>query len=427
MAKRFLRSIYLSDMFTLVLGILAGSWVAFGTPAIWAVSPPDGGSIWPLVAMLGLGVTIASYVSFVSWAQVAPRPSYGRAFGIVAVTIAITAVGLVVTRAYWSRSFLAVTLVVWLLLMIVYRYVLRRRPWTEEMVVITREESLAHDLAAAPHTDVVAFYGPRDEPPGDPLPAGTTLVVDLRAVLSDEMAQWVSSASIAGTNIRAMAPTYEEHTGRIPMVHLAEGWELSQPVRLNGYEPLKRTIDIVLTVVTFPIWFVLAILIAIAVRIDSPGPVIYRQERVGKDGDRFTLYKFRTMVKDAEIDGPKFATEDDPRLTRTGRLLRKTRMDELPQLWNVIKGNLSLVGPRPERPVFVAEYIRAIPFYNNRSFVRPGVTGWAQVNYGYADDEADAIEKLTYDLYYVKHMALGLDFQILGKSVWTVLTGFGAR
>jgi exopolysaccharide biosynthesis polyprenyl glycosylphosphotransferase len=427
MANRFLRSIFLSDMVALVLGIHVGTWVAFGTPAIWTVSPPDGGSIWPLVAMLALGATIASYVSFMSWAQVAPRPSYGRAFGIVGVTIALTAVGLVVTRAYWSRSFLAVTLVVWLILMITYRFVLRRRPWTERMVLVTGEKSLAEDLHDAPHTDVVDIYRPRDEPPGDPLPAQTTLVVDLRAVLSDEMAQWVSSTSIAGSLIRAMSPTYEEHTGRIPMVHLAEGWELSQPVHTNSYGPLKRAIDIVLTVVTLPFWLVLAVVIGIAVRIDSPGPVIYRQERVGKDGDRFTLYKFRTMVKDAEVDGPKFAAEDDPRLTRTGRFLRKTRMDELPQLWNVLRGNLSLVGPRPERPVFVDEYIRTIPFYNNRTLVRPGVTGWAQVNYGYADDEADAIEKLTYDLYYVKHMALGLDFQILGRSVWTVLTGFGAR
>ena len=427
MANRFLRSIYVSDMVSLVFGILAASWVAFGTPAIWSASIPAGGSIWPLVSMLILGVTIASYVSFVSWAGVAPRPSYGRAFGIVAVTVAITAVGLVVTRAYWSRSFLAVTLVVWLILMLVYRYVLRRRPWSEQMVLVTGEESLAKDLREAPHTDVVACYQPRDEPPGDPLPAQNTLVVDLRALLSEEMAQWVSSASIAGTNIRAMAPTYEEHTGRIPMVHLAEGWELSQPVHTNSYGPLKRAIDIVFTVLTLPLWVALAVVISIAVRIDSPGPVIYRQERVGKEGARFTLYKFRTMVKDAETDGPKFAAEDDPRLTRTGRLLRKTRMDELPQLWNVIKGNLSLVGPRPERPVFVEEYVRTIPFYNNRSLIRPGVTGWAQVNYGYADDEADAIEKLTYDLYYVKHMALGLDFQILGKSIWTVLTGFGAR
>jgi lipopolysaccharide/colanic/teichoic acid biosynthesis glycosyltransferase len=345
----------------------------------------------------------------------------------VGVTIALTAIGLVVTRTYWSRQFLAVTLAVWLILMIVYRFVLRRRPWTEKMVLVTGEDSLAGDLRFAQHTDVVASYLPRDEPPGDPLPAQTTLVVDLRAVLSEEMAQWVSSASIAGTDIRAMAPTYEEHTGRIPMVHLAEGWELSQPVHANGYGPVKRVIDVVLTVLTIPLWLMLAVVIWIAVRVDSPGPVIYHQERVGKDGDLFTLYKFRTMVQDAEINGPKFAAEDDPRLTRTGRLLRKTRMDELPQLWNVIKGNLSLVGPRPERPVFVDEYMRTIPFYNNRSLVRPGVTGWAQVNYGYADDEADAIEKLTFDLYYVKYMALGLDFQILGRSIWTVLTGFGAR
>ena len=165
----------------------------------------------------------------------------------------------------------------------------------------------------------------------------------------------------------------------------------------------------------------------VAVKIDTPGPAIYSQVRIGREGSQFTLYKFRTMVNDAEIDGPKFAAEDDPRLTRTGRLLRKTRMDELPQLWNVIRGNLSLVGPRPERPVFVDGYVETIPFYNNRSLVRPGVTGWAQVNYGYADDEADAIEKLTYDLYYVKHMALDLDTQIIGKSIWTVLTGFGAR
>ena len=427
MGNRFLRSVFISDMAVLVLGILAGSWSAFGTPAIWTVSPEGGGSVWTLVGLLALSATIASYVSFMSWADIAPRPSYGRAFGIVAVTVALTAVGLVIARTYWSRQFLVVTVVVWLVLMLGYRFVLRRRPWSERMVLVTGEESLAEDLGHAPHTSVVEFYRPRDEPPGDPLPAGTTLVVDLRALLSEEMAQWVSSSSIAGSYIRALAPTYEEHTGRIPMVHLAEGWELSQPVHANGYGPLKRVIDIVLTVVTLPLWLVLAAVIWIAVRVDSPGPVIYRQERVGREGSRFTLYKFRTMVKDAEIDGPRFAAEDDPRFTRTGRLLRKTRMDELPQLWNVLTGKLSLVGPRPERPVFVDEYVRTIPFYNNRSLVRPGVTGWAQVNYGYADDEADTIEKLTYDLYYVKHMALGLDFQILGKSIWTVLTGFGAR
>ena len=113
--------------------------------------------------------------------------------------------------------------------------------------------------------------------------------------------------------------------------------------------------------------------------------------------------------------------------TGSGRVLRKTRMDEVPQLWNVLKGDLSLVGPRPERPIFVDEFSRTIPYYADRLLIRPGVTGWAQVNYGYADDEAETIEKLTYDLYYVKHSSLWFDVQILGKSVWTVFTGFGAR
>ena len=179
--------------------------------------------------------------------------------------------------------------------------------------------------------------------------------------------------------------------------------------------------------ITFPIWIVVWGLVWLLVRIDSSGPAIYRQQRVGRNGAPFTLYKFRTMVSDAERSGPQFASPNDPRITRTGRFLRKSRLDEIPQLWNVVRGDLALVGPRPERPVFVDEYSRTIPFYGSRTLIRPGVTGWAQVNYGYADGEADTIEKLTYDLYYVKHSSLWLDIHILGLSVWTVLTGRGAR
>jgi lipopolysaccharide/colanic/teichoic acid biosynthesis glycosyltransferase len=163
------------------------------------------------------------------------------------------------------------------------------------------------------------------------------------------------------------------------------------------------------------------------VKLDSPGPALYHQKRTGRNEKPFTLHKFRTMGVDAEVGGPRFAALDDPRITRVGRFLRKSRLDEIPQLWNVLRGDLSIVGPRPERPVFVEEYERAIPFYGSRHLIRPGVTGWAQVNYGYADDEADTVEKLTYDLYYVKHQSVWLDLHILGLSVWTVLTGFGAR
>jgi lipopolysaccharide/colanic/teichoic acid biosynthesis glycosyltransferase len=133
------------------------------------------------------------------------------------------------------------------------------------------------------------------------------------------------------------------------------------------------------------------------------------------------------MVNNAESSGPQFAKPNDPRLTRIGGFLRKSRIDEVPQLWNVLKGDLSLVGPRPERPIFVGQDSRSIPFYDSRHLIRPGVTGWAQVNFGYADDGADAIEKLTYDLYYVKYSSVWLDVHILGLSIWTVLSGFGAR
>ena len=163
------------------------------------------------------------------------------------------------------------------------------------------------------------------------------------------------------------------------------------------------------------------------VKIDSPGPAIYRQRRVGRNGAEFTLYKFRTMSTDAERDGPRFTSQDDPRITRTGRFLRKSRLDEVPQLWNVLRGELAIVGPRPERPVFVDQFSRTIPFYASRQLIRPGVTGWAQVHYGYADGEADTVEKLTYDLYYVKHSSLWMDVHVLGMSIWTVLTGTGAR
>jgi lipopolysaccharide/colanic/teichoic acid biosynthesis glycosyltransferase len=160
---------------------------------------------------------------------------------------------------------------------------------------------------------------------------------------------------------------------------------------------------------------------------DSSGAAIYRQQRIGLNSEEFTLYKFRTMVADAERDGPRFTSVNDNRLTKVGRFLRRFRADEIPQLWNVLKGDVSLVGPRPERPVFTDQFEATIPFYSYRHLVRPGVTGWAQVNFGYADNERDTVEKLTYDLYYVKHMSPWLDLSILGRSMWTVLSGFGAK
>jgi lipopolysaccharide/colanic/teichoic acid biosynthesis glycosyltransferase len=295
------------------------------------------------------------------------------------------------------------------------------------MVVITNEKQLADDLRMSPHAEVVAVVDPLGDPSDVPLVDAGSLVLDLRSVLSDEMAQWVSSASVSGQRVRPLISVYEEHTGRIPLVHIIGGWEVSRPVQRSGYAPAKRFFDVVLVALTLPIWAIVWAITWLAVKIDSRGAALYRQTRVGRSDEEFTLVKFRTMVNNAESSGPQFAKRNDPRLTRIGGFLRKSRLDEGPQLWNVLRGDLSLVGPRPERPVFVEQYSRTIPFYDSRHLIRPGVTGWSQVNFGYADGDADTIEKLTYDLYYVKYSSIWLDVHILGLSVWTVLSGFGAR
>lgn len=405
--------------------MLVASYLTFDRVLPWVGTRPAE-NIWPMLGMLFGGALLGSYTSLRMWAQGTPRPSYGRALTIVAMSVAVTAIGIVLVRPYWSRPYLASVAGLWLVGTVLHRYVRRLRPWTENLVVITGEKSLIDDLDDAEHTNIAEVYDPAGEPPTE-LPEGVTLVVDLRPVMSDMMAQFVSSWNLAGYPVRPLSTVYEEYTGRLPMVHLAEGWELSAPVRRNEYANFKRAIDITLVVLTAPLWLLLAASIWVMVRIDSNGPAIYHQERMGRDGELFTLYKFRTMVVDAERDGPQFTAPNDSRLTNVGRFLRRFRADEIPQLINVVKGDLSLVGPRPERPVFTAQYESSIPFYSYRHLVRPGVTGWAQVNFGYADNEHDTVEKLTYDLYYVKHMSPWLDLLVLGRSIWTVLTGFGAK
>jgi exopolysaccharide biosynthesis polyprenyl glycosylphosphotransferase len=167
---------------------------------------------------------------------------------------------------------------------------------------------------------------------------------------------------------------------------------------------------------------------AVAIKLDSPGPVFYRQERIGRFGRSFTMVKFRSMTVNAEACGnPRWAQKEDPRITRVGRFIRAARIDELPQLANVIRGDMSLVGPRPERPHFVEQLARAIPFYHQRAYVKPGLTGWAQVNYPYGASVEDAREKLAYDLFYVKHRSVCLDLVILLLTVRVVLFRDGAR
>jgi sugar transferase (PEP-CTERM system associated) len=236
-------------------------------------------------------------------------------------------------------------------------------------------------------------------------------------------------AKLRGIRVEDATTTYERVTGKILIDDLRPSWLIfSDGFRVSRLTRwLKRVIDLTLAVVLAVLSAPLMLLTAIAIAIESGFPVLYCQERVGENGQSFTLCKFRSMRKDAEEDGrPVWARNGDERITRVGRFIRLTRLDELPQLWNVLKGDMSFVGPRPERPFFVAELSKEIPFYQQRHVVKPGITGWAQVKYRYGASIEDATEKLRYDLYYVKHLSIFFDLTIVFDTVKVVLFRRGA-
>ncbi len=187
----------------------------------------------------------------------------------------------------------------------------------------------------------------------------------------------------------------------------------------------KRLIDIVVSLLLLIITLPITLLLFVIIPMSSTGKAIYSQTRVGLFGRNFTIYKFRTMVSNAEASGPQLATQNDPRITPLGNFMRKTRLDELPQLWNVLKGDMSLVGPRPERPYFVEQFKKQIPLYSRRLRVRPGITGWAQVKWKYDESFDDVVEKTKYDLFYVENMSLRMDLKILINTIATVILGKG--
>jgi exopolysaccharide biosynthesis polyprenyl glycosylphosphotransferase len=231
-----------------------------------------------------------------------------------------------------------------------------------------------------------------------------------------------------GTEVRHLSDLYEEITGRISVRHVASHWVAALPRRAGGgrtYDLAKRFLDVIVAAAALVVVSPVMLLIALAIRLESSGPVIYRQPRQGYLGKTFDVRKFRTMIASAENGVAVWATPRDPRRTRIGRFLRPTRLDELPQLWNVLVGDMSLIGPRPERPAFVAELQKAIPFYRARMLVRPGITGWAQVNFTYAASIEDALEKLQYDLYYVKHRSAFLDLVIALKTIGVLVRAGG--
>ena len=252
------------------------------------------------------------------------------------------------------------------------------------------------------------------------------LVVDLTANLSSEWRNFVLSCGTAGIPVFDSTRAREMMTGQVELTSLAHiGFDALLPHRI--YQKVKSAADIVAAIALLPLALPVIGIAALAVRLESPGPALFIQKRVGYRGRIFHCYKLRSMHAAAESAGPSFTTDADPRITRVGRFIRKYRIDELPQIFNVLMGEMSWIGPRPEALTLAQAYERSIPYYNFRHSVKPGISGWAAVRQGNVAEVDAATQKLRYDFFYIKNLSPSLDALIMAKTVWTMLTGFGSK
>lgn len=254
-----------------------------------------------------------------------------------------------------------------------------------------------------------------------------TLITTVNPQTRPEIAAQLLSAVRRKMEIFSFHSFYEKITGKIHVASIDQMWfldNLSEGTK-RTYDIISRFVDILLSIILLIIAIPFVPFIWMLIKIDDPGTSFFMQYRVGRAGRKFMAIKFRSMKQNAEANGPQWAVQNDPRVTRVGKFLRKTRIDEIPQLVNILKGEMSFVGPRPERPEFVSKLKDTIPFYNERHIVKPGLTGWAQINFPYGASENDALLKLQYDLYYVKNRSLILDVSILLKTIRIILSGSG--
>jgi lipopolysaccharide/colanic/teichoic acid biosynthesis glycosyltransferase len=271
-------------------------------------------------------------------------------------------------------------------------------------------QAMSSDITSKPLTELVVRTG------------ANVVVLDRIAIADPTILSQVAALHENGIRVRTLSLFYEEWLGKLPMSELERESLLFDIREVHGarYLRVKRVIDVFISLVGAAVLLVVFPFVVVGNLLANRGPVFYRQERVGKAGRCFTILKFRTM-RDGEGLPSEWTQADDPRVTPFGRFLRRTHLDELPQVVNVVRGDLSIVGPRPEQPRYVEELLDKLPFYNLRHLVRPGLTGWAQVKYGYAGDERDALEKLQYEFWYLRNQGLLLDARIIGRTVRSVI------
>ena len=280
----------------------------------------------------------------------------------------------------------------------------------------------AGSAAQIPHANWICLNTPEL-----PQTSVQAVVADLHCPdLSADWQRFLAACTLDGIPVYNIRQIEESLTGRVKIRHLYEN-DLGSLLPPAGYMLVKRLLDILCVLAALPFALPLMLLTAIAIRLESAGSVLFVQNRVGQGGREFKIYKFRSMRTDSEQNGAQLAQVGDSRITRVGSFIRKTRLDELPQFFNILKGDMSLIGPRPEQKVFVEQFEKSIPFYQYRHIVKPGLSGWAQVTQGYAGNTDETQVKIEHDFYYIKHFSFSLDVLIMFKTVKIILTGFGAR
>jgi exopolysaccharide biosynthesis polyprenyl glycosylphosphotransferase len=328
-----------------------------------------------------------------------------------------------------------------------YRLLIGRSPFSRRVIVVGAGgagQAIVETIEryVKPHYDVVGFVDEdvaKPLPPGAPRILGTPedllnlagkykameIVLAVTHRLHESTFRAILDCQERGLQVTPMPVLYEDITGRVPVEHVGDNWYVALPLRpasSGGLFPIaKRMFDAVVALVGLVLLAIVFPFLAIAIRLSSPGPIFFGQERVGRGGRCFRMHKLRSMVAGAESDAPVWAADNDPRVTWVGRWMRRLHVDELPQMWSILRGEMSIVGPRPERPQFVAALEQDIPFYRLRHAVNPGITGWAQISFGYVDSADAARLRLEYDLYYIKRQSVWLDLLIVARTLGHVL------
>lgn len=396
---------------------LAAPVITFGTWSLHRASTVD----------TQLTSLIAAVTALLVFRRVTIYPGT-RAFGFIlpafSTTFGIAAAGLLISRADYSGSMLLVGYVASVAVTFLLGYFNQRAAPQRMYYVPTGMTSIVEDT---PEIDWVRLSEP--VVPSDP---HASVVADLRSQHSPEWERMLAQAAISGIPVYHTKQLRESLTGRVQIEHLSEN-SFGSLLPAMGYRGVKRTIDIVASIVLLPLLLLPLVLIALSVRVSSPGPVLFRQRRMGYRGVPFEMLKFRTMLQRTVDAGGEAERIDaitrggDDRITKIGRFLRRSRIDELPQIINILRGEMSWIGPRPEAIPLSTWYEKELPFYVYRHIVRPGITGWAQVNQGHVAGLDDVHVKLHYDFYYIKFFSSWLDLLIALRTLGIMITGFGAK